>query len=1032
MMNTKLTKLKIVLIAVFFLAALTGARLLWIGLHNNEKGQSVAIEGILDLSGVKFDDSRPILLNGEWEFYPNMLLSPEAFHSQSTTLEKIYMQVPGGWNQFSTSNKDAYEYGTYRLRLIVDEEVETSFGIRLSSVGMAFQLFADGEMVGGRGEVTKGKENYIPKRMPFYTTFLSSGDEIELIMQVSNPTDYVTGSGIEKMITFGNAASIEGRKWFSIITQLIVCAILLVHLIYAGLLYLIGIKQRILVYFSLIFLITILTVLVDGESILFYLFPLDDIWATKCIYFLYVGESLFFVQFFRQLFQEYSKLWILKAFSALCVGYMFFVLIMPIGYVELTSIVFSFIFTFSPFIILILILRIVLRGGEGNIFFLLAAISVASGTFWGLVKFGSEIQMGYYPFDMLASIIALSAYWFQGYFQSTIKTKKLSEKLQRANDQKDDFLANTSHELRNPLHGIMNIAQTVLTQESDKLDVANKENLKLLVSIGDHMSFMLNDLLDLTQLKHNAIVLQTKSLQIQTVARGVCDMLRFMVDGKPVQLLVEIEEDFPNVVADENRLLQILFNLVNNAIKYTNEGTITIRAHVEGKEAYISVEDTGVGMDAVIQERIFERYEQADTGMTAVGGGLGLGLSICKEFVELHGGRITVTSVSNQGSTFTFTLPLSNGHENIQETPALLGSEGDFIQPIEAFGFYANEQAATYPEELTTISANRPRILVVDDDPINLHVLVHALATEDYEVETALRGEEALEKLQNGTWDLLITDIMMPQMSGYELARIVRGKFTITELPIIFLTARVRREDIFTAFLSGANDYVTKPVDAIELKARVQALIHLKRSIEDRFRLEAAWLQAQINPHFFFNILNSIYILSEIDEEKMRELLEAFSEYLHTSFDFQNTESVVPLEYELNLVRSYLSIEQIRFGDRVQVTWDIDENSQFTLPPLSMQTLVENAIQHGLLMQAEGGEITIRIIESEEYFQISISDDGVGFDKELVFAERRERGGVGIPNTDRRLQQLYGTGLQIDSQPGQGTTISFEIPKGDC
>lgn len=652
---------------------------------------------------------------------------------------------------------------------------------------------------------------------------------------------------------------------------------------------------------------------------------------------------------------------------------------------------------------------------------------------WGFVSARSDWQIGYYPFDMLASIISLSAYWFQRYFQSTIMTAKLSEKLQRANDQKDDFLANTSHELRNPLHGIINIAQIVLEKEGRQLGTENKKNLQLLVAIGDHMSFMLDDLLDLTRLKEKTIHLQLRSISIQAVAKGVCDMLRFMVDGKPVQLEVDIDEDFPNVEADENRLVQILFNLLHNAIKFTHEGTITIRAMSRKGEAVIIIEDTGIGIESGLQESIFERYEQKDSSMTALGSGLGIGLTICKELVNLHGGQITVDSTLGQGSIFTFTLLFSSEQDEGEriESPVLLATREDMVRHIDALKFYGEkeEQPTLVAQEWTAIESSKPRVLVVDDDPVNLQILVHTLEADGYDVETALNGEDALKKLRKETWDLLITDIMMPQMSGYELARIVREKFTITDLPLLFLTARSQREDMLMAFRSGANDYVMKPVDAVELRTRVQALIFLRQSIDERLRLEAAWLQAQINPHFILNILNSISILSEEDGEKMRELIGAFSEYLQTSFDFENTEIVVPLDYELNIVRSYLMIEEIRFGNRVQVVWELDDHLQFSLPPLSMQTLVENAIKHGLLPLVQGGTITIQVKEKEDHYWIAISDDGVGFHQEELLATLHKQGGIGIANTNLRLKQLFGVGLQVESRPDKGTTVSFRVPK---
>jgi len=273
----------------------------------------------------------------------------------------------------------------------------------------------------------------------------------------------------------------------------------------------------------------------------------------------------------------------------------------------------------------------------------------------------------------------------------------------------------------------------------------------------------------------------------------------------------------------------------------------------------------------------------------------------------------------------------------------------------------------------------------------------------------------------------------MPKMSGYELSKFIRERFSISELPILLLTARNNPEDIHVGFLSGASDYIVKPMDALELKSRVRALTDLKQSIAERLRMEGAWLQAQIKPHFLFNTLNTIAALSEFDTTRMRDLLDVFGNYLHASFNSENMEIEVSLEHELKLVKAYLYIEQERFEDRIQVDWDVNPSISLMLPPLSIQTIVENAVRHGILKRISGGTIIIRINEHPTFTQISIIDNGVGISddklKILLHPHSKRKQGIGLINTDRRLKQIYGSGLDIQSIAGLGTTISFRIPK---
>ena len=296
---------------------------------------------------------------------------------------------------------------------------------------------------------------------------------------------------------------------------------------------------------------------------------------------------------------------------------------------------------------------------------------------------------------------------------------------------------------------------------------------------------------------------------------------------------------------------------------------------------------------------------------------------------------------------------------------------------------------------------------------------------------TVTSGMEALSIVDTKKWDLIISDVMMPQLSGYELTRAIRERFSISELPILLLTARARAEDVDAGFRAGANDYVTKPMDAMELRARVRALTELKLSVRERLRMEGAWLQAQIQPHFLFNTLTAVAALSEIDTARMRSLLQAFGDYLRASFAFDNTDKLVTLKHELNLVRSYLYIEKERFEDRLQVTWDMDESIPLFIPPLTIQPIVENAVRHGIMKRARGGTVHIRIVHNDDYAEISIADNGVGIpdDKLKQLLTPGNASGIGLLNTDRRLKQLYGQGLQIHSTTDQGTTVSFIVLK---
>src|SRR5699024_2803113 len=257
----------------------------------------------------------------------------------------------------------------------------------------------------------------------------------------------------------------------------------------------------------------------------------------------------------------------------------------------------------------------------------------------------------------------------------------------------------------------------------------------------------------------------------------------------------------------------------------------------------------------------------------------------------------------------------------------------------------------------------------------------------------------------------------------------------MSELPILLLTSRGQIHDMEHGFNVGANDYITKPIDAVELKSRVRALTDVRRAAQESLYLETVFLQAQIQPHFIFNTINSIMALYEIDIKQMQKLLEAFSDVLRSKFQFKDMKRFVDLDEELQLIEAYLYIEQVRFGERLKVIWEVDDYKNVQIPSITIQPLVENAVLHGLMNCARGGVITIKVVDHEKDVEVIVEDDGIGIPKDkleqIKNQEKVSKSGVGIYNTNLRLLRTYGKGLHIESEEGKGTKVSFSIPKGE-
>ncbi|MDG0795193.1 ATP-binding protein [Cohnella ginsengisoli] len=986
------------------------------------------------------------------------------------------IHVPGDWRSALDAHDGApsYGYGTYRLRILTDP-LKKPVTAWLSRVQSATVVSMNGFSEGTIGRVGATKQTYVPKSVSFTSTYDAEGvTEIDLLVQVSN-FDHPFQGGFTRSVLFGAQSSIDFTRWYSIGFQMITFVVLMLHGFYAFILYLLNRRDRTFLLFSLLTLAAGLTVTSDHDNLLMLWLPIDFAWSLKIRLFSYMWLSYLILLLYKRFSSEPPWKAGSRIFAAALCAYTAFAAIAPASWVYVSRHYFLFgafyLLPFARMAWLIVRMYVRRRSDEGSVFLMAAGLAVLSSVIWGIIGFTPT----HYPIDIIVAIIGFSSYWFQVYFRNARENAQLNERLRAADKVKDEFLANTSHELRTPLHGIMNIAETVVAKERGRLSDGALQDMGLLIGVSRRMSHLLGDLLDVARLQDGGVKLRIAPMRIQSIVPGVLDMLGFLAESKTVRLRSDVPDTLPAVLADEQRIVQILYNLLHNAVKFTDEGVVSVTAELRDGRVVVSVSDTGSGMDEETQDRVFRRYEQ---GAGDHGDGIGLGLGISRQLAELHGGTLSVRSAPGEGSAFSFDLPAAgpaalNGAVASSLTAPVAFATAPFSEAgAEASATRADDEAAaTAAVEIgaveisaseagavkinasevgaVEISASeaaaseiaaamylppegRALILAVDDDPVNLNVLAGMLSSEPYDVSFAHAAPEALAMLGERRWDLLIADVMMPRMSGYELTQQARERYEMSELPILLLTARSQPSDIYAGFKAGASDYVAKPVDATELRYRIRALVALKRSASERLRMEAAYLQAQIRPHFVVNTLNSMISSGETDPDRMRELGHAFASFLRMSFDSINTGEMVVLSHEIELTEAYLFIERERFGDRLKINWETEPGLQPLVPPLSIQPLVENAVKHGVLRQSAGGTVRVRVFRGKGCTTVEVVDDGAGMTEEQAsraLTQSASAGrGVGLYNTNRRLKRIFGQGLRIVSRPGQGTIVSFDIP----
>ena len=365
---------------------------------------------------------------------------------------------------------------------------------------------------------------------------------------------------------------------------------------------------------------------------------------------------------------------------------------------------------------------------------------------------------------------------------------------------KSDFISTVSHEIRTPLAAIISSAKILLKNGESKPQVTPKF-AGIIVEEGRRLTRLINDLLDLSKLDAGKIDWTMREADIFELIEHVASVARGQATEKGVTLDVNVERGLPPVLVDGDRIIQVLTNLVGNAMKFTDAGgRIEIAAQCSGEDkVLVRVSDTGIGIAPEDREKIFERFKQIGDVLTDRPQGTGLGLPICKEIVQYHGGKIWVESEPGEGSSFCFTIPAA------QQATA--------------------PRVEEKPSAEVPATDGRPTILVVDDDPATRQVVRYLLEDEGYAVVEAGNGEQALEAARRRKPSLITLDVMMPDMSGWNVLRAVREDATLQDVPVLLLSVLAGREHSSHALRLGANAVLSKPVDETELLTAVNKLL---------------------------------------------------------------------------------------------------------------------------------------------------------------------------------------------------------------
>lgn len=524
-------------------------------------------------------------------------------------------------------------------------------------------------------------------------------------------------------------------------------------------------------------------------------------------------------------------------------------------------------------------------------------------------------------FDLVASSVATAIANASAYEEERQRAEALAE-LNRA---KTAFFSNVSHEFRTPLTLLLGPLEDTLTHHGDQLPSDVQEPLKMAQRNGLRLLKLVNTLLDFSQIEAGRIQATYEPTNLPTLTAELANVFRSAAERAGLRLTIECPPLPELMYVDHEMWEKIVFNLLSNAFKFTFEGEIAVRLRWADNHVELSVQDTGIGIPTAELPHLFERFHRVKESQGRTIEGSGIGLSLVQELVKLHGGTIVVTSTMGSGSCFTVSIPTGHAHlpsDRIGAARTRASTTSD-LETLEAT-FYAEEAVRWLSEGVKAEAAEveqseqlcldsccerstcRARILLAEDNA-DMRDYIQRLLNQQYEVETVSDGIAALTAIRQQPPDLVLTDVMMPELDGFELLRQIRNDAHIQEIPVVLLSARAGEESRVEGLEAGADDYLIKPFSARELLARVEASLKLAQIRQEMVQRERELrFEAQIAKEQLSQILESVtdgfmafdrewrftYLNHEgartlgrdLDDLLGKNLWEEFPELAHTSF----------------------------------------------------------------------------------------------------------------------------------------------------
>ncbi len=764
---------------------------------------------------IEYQGEKVLRLSGEWK-----LFWKKNYARDQTIIDNIpYAYVkPAPWVLLDSLQLPSFGFASYAMDIVSNKDYEKR-AIAIPAFYGAYEAYLNGLLIAKNGTITELKENAHAQLQPNTVLTSFKKGHNTLVIVVSNFHHFK--GGLTKVIQIGEANYLFWMKdLLLVVMSFMIGSLLVIGSFFLGM-FLFWRRDRTILYYALFAISFACRISNTDIYVLGQIFP--DISGTiimKIEYFSLYFTSVFLALYFSENAQKDIYYPIVKGFIWITVFFILFTLILPLSISSKGMKYFTFCGLLMILYGLYVTIKALINKRQGILIMAISHFLIFIGTLWAGIMSMREIS--YIPFIyngfLILSFLIMSMGLAQRFGvayetisklqEEAIQQKNLIEQMARTRSK---WFANVAHELRTPITLINGPIKQFLSRQAEK-NLSNLHYIQTAERNSIRLLDMIQDVLDITRLESSTLKLEKQPVSITKLVEETVSLFESAIAIGRIGLQLYINTDFVLSV-DKKRIQTILVNLLSNAVKFTHQGQIVVTVNgMEESGVKITVADTGEGMAPEEQERIFERYYQISYNNRENTGGSGIGLALSKELAQLHDGDLTVASTLGFGSQFTLSLPIEciirQKHVSIMH---------DAISTL-------SEKAAI---KRPATSHDLREILIVDDNH-DMRRYIKDLLSSDYHTIGALDGVDAWDKLEHHIPDLIISDVMMPRMDGFQLLNNLRSNPKMEHISVIILTAKAGQPDRLKALSIGVDDYLVKPFDEDELLARVKHIFKNK------------------------------------------------------------------------------------------------------------------------------------------------------------------------------------------------------------